>query len=96
VANFGKQRVSQFCGLRPRTCPPGTDTGEAISPDGTGYGFDGLVRNTGLAVDPSGNVWVANNWLNKPVQSNPGGHEAVVFVGIAAPQRTPLIGPPQR
>lgn len=96
VANFGKKRVSQFCGTRPSTCPPGTQTGEPISPDGTGYGFDGLVRNTGLAVDPSGNLWVANNWLTVPAQTNPGGHQVVVFVGIAAPQRTPLIGPPRR
>jgi hypothetical protein len=67
-----------------------------ISPNGTGYGFDGLVRNTGLAVDPSGNVWVANNWLTVPIQSNPGGHEVVVFIGIAAPLKTPVIGPPRR
>jgi hypothetical protein len=96
VANFGKKRISEFCGLRSRTCPPGTDPGDPISPNGTGYGFDGLVRNTGLAVDPSGNVWVANNWLTAPIQSNPGGHQVVVFVGIAAPLRTPLIGPPRR
>lgn len=96
VANFGKQRVSEFCGLRPRTCPPGAETGDPISPNGTGYGFDGLVRNTGLAVDPSGNVWVANNWLTIPVQSNPGGHQVVAFVGIAAPLETPVIGPPRR
>ena len=95
VANFGRQRVSEFCGTRPRTCPKGTETGEAISP-GKGYGFDGLVRNTGLAVDPSGNVWVANNWLTKPVQTNPGGHQVVVYVGVAAPIETPIIGPPVR
>ncbi|MQA75026.1 MAG: hypothetical protein GEU88_11900 [Solirubrobacterales bacterium] len=96
VANFGKRRVSEFCGKRPRTCPPGTDTGDPISPDGSGYGFEGLVRNTGLAVDPSGNVWVANNWLTIPVQSNPGGRQIVAFVGIAAPLETPVIGPPRR
>ena len=86
-------RVSQFCGTRPQTCPKGTDTGEAISPS-NGYAFDGLVRNTGLAVDPSGNVWVANHWLAKPVQTNAGGHQVVVHVGIAAPMKTPIIGPP--
>jgi hypothetical protein len=82
--------------LRQRTCPPGAETGDPISPDGSGYGFGGLVRNTGLAVDPSGNVWVANNWLTVPVPTNPGGHQVVAFVGIAAPLRTPLIGPPRR
>jgi hypothetical protein len=43
------------------------------------------VRNTGLAIDPSGNVWVANNWKEAPIQTNPGGYEIVAFVGIAAP-----------
>ena len=40
---------------------------------------------THLAVDPSGNVWVANNWENVPVQTNPGAHQIVAFVGAAAP-----------
>ncbi|MGV1048403.1 MAG: hypothetical protein ACOYD4_07760 [Solirubrobacterales bacterium] len=48
VANFSGQRLSQLCGTRPRSCPPGKRrTGRAISPARTGYGFDGLVRNTG-------------------------------------------------
>ncbi|RVW00235.1 NHL repeat-containing protein [Rhodococcus xishaensis] len=85
VANFGGKRLSHFCGTDPTTCPPGKSTGDAISPDGTGYAFDGLERNTGVAVDPSGNVWLANNWLEVPVQTNPGGHEIVAYVGIAPP-----------
>ncbi|GAA1694791.1 hypothetical protein GCM10009808_09830 [Microbacterium sediminicola] len=85
VANFADQRVSAFCGTNPETCPGDLSTGDAISPDDTGYGFNGLVRNTGLIVDPSGNVWVANNWEEVPIQSNPGGHQLVVFVGLAAP-----------
>ncbi|MEV8273831.1 NHL repeat-containing protein [Microbacterium sp. NPDC077184] len=85
VANFADQRLSAFCGTRPETCPRGLDTGDAISPDDTGYAFDGFTRNTGVAVDPSGNVWVANNWENIPVQTNPGAHQIVAFVGAAAP-----------
>jgi sugar lactone lactonase YvrE len=96
VANFAKKRLSQFCGLRPATCPPGKHTGDPISPNGTGYGFDGLVRSTGLAVDPSGNVWVTNNWKTISVQTNPGGYQIVAFIGLAAPLKTPLIGPPSR
>jgi hypothetical protein len=95
VANFGRQALGNLCGTRPKHCPPGTDTGDPIAPD-TGYGFDGLVRNTGVAVDPSGNVWLANNWQEVPLQTNPGGHEIVAYVGLAAPVRTPVIGPPQR
>ena len=84
VANFAGKRLSEFCGVRADACPAGTATGDPISPD-EGYGFDGLVRNTGLAVDPSGNVWVANNWKEDPVPTNPGGYEVVAFVGIASP-----------
>jgi hypothetical protein len=39
--------------VRPSTCPQGKASGDAISPAG-GYGFDGLVRNTGVVVDPWG------------------------------------------
>ncbi|MFI8771162.1 NHL repeat-containing protein [Gordonia sp. NPDC062954] len=85
VANFGGKRLSHFCGVNTRTCPPGKRTGAPISPEITGYAFDGLVRNTGVAVDQSGNVWVANNWDEVPIQSNPGGHHIVAFVGMAAP-----------
>ncbi|GAA1259081.1 hypothetical protein GCM10009665_56510 [Kitasatospora nipponensis] len=49
-----------------------------------------------MQIDPSGNVWLTNNWQTVPLQSNPGGHELVVFVGLAAPVRAPLIGAPQR
>jgi len=77
------------------SCPPGTGTGQPISP-ASGYGFDGLTRNTGVAIDPSGNVWVANKWKNYPdPQANPGGYQMAVFIGLAGPIRTPLIGPPQ-
>lgn len=94
VANFGGRRVAQLCGARVSACPPGVRTGQPISP-ATGYTFDGLVRNTGVQVDPSGNVWLCNNWQTVPFQTNPGGNELVVFVGLAAPVRTPLIGAPR-
>jgi sugar lactone lactonase YvrE len=97
VANFGGKRVAELCGIRASTCPPGRRApGAAISPAKTGYGFDGLVRSTGVAIDPSGNVWLTNNWKSAPVQSNPGGYQIVAVLGVAAPVKTPLIGPPQR
>ena len=40
-------------------------------------------------------VWLANNWLQVPFQTNPGGHQIVDFVGLAAPLKTPVIGPPR-
>jgi hypothetical protein len=95
VANFDGQRLSEFCGTAAADCPPGLHTGQPISP-ASGYGFDGLVRNTGVQVDPSGNVWLANNWKNFPLPNrNPGGYQLVVFIGLAGPIRTPLIGPPR-
>lgn len=95
IANFTGKRVSELCGTSPRNCPPGVRTGQPISPAG-GYGFQGLTRNTSVQIDPSGNVWITNNWKIKarPLR-NPGGYEMVVYVGAAKPLRTPLIGPPR-
>jgi hypothetical protein len=60
------------------------------------YMIDALVRNTGVSIVPSGNVWLCNNWLIDPIQTNPGGDGLVVFIGLAAPVKTPLIGLPQQ
>lgn len=95
VANFQGRAVSEICGARPENCPPGFKTGDPISPDG-GYFFNGLVRNTGVQIDPSGNVWLANNWEIIAFPENPGGHEIVVFIGLAKPVQAPLIGPPNQ
>src|SRR5262249_32594587 len=95
VANFGGQRLSELCGSKTSTCPPGKrQIGAAISPK-QGYRFDGLVRNTGVIVDPSGNAWLATNWKNPPIQTNPGGYQIVASLGLAAPVKSPAIGPPQ-
>jgi hypothetical protein len=89
-------RVSHFCGVDTSKCPPSKqEVGQAISPDGTGYTSDALARNTGISIDPSGNVWLANNWKKVPVVTNPGGNSIAVLIGAAAPLRTPLIGTPQ-
>jgi hypothetical protein len=89
-------RVSHFCGVDTSKCPPTKRVvGKAISPDGTGYTSDALDRNTGIAIDPSGNVWLANNWKPTPLINNPGGNSIAVLVGVAAPLKTPLIGTPQ-
>jgi streptogramin lyase len=93
VSNFARRRLSQFCGTNPANCPPGKDTGDPISPR-RGYSFDGMTRSTAVEIDPSGNAWVTNNWKLIPIQANPGGYEVVIYVGVAAPVKTPLIGPP--
>jgi hypothetical protein len=85
--------VSELCGASPENCPPGYKTGDPISPEG-GYFFNGLKRNTAVQIDPSGNVWLTNNWEVFANTQNPGGHEIVVFIGLAKPVKTTLIGPP--
>ena len=97
VANFSGRRLSELCGVQTNICPPGKRrVGAPISPETTGYGFNGLTRNTGVSIDPSGNVWLANNWKNAPIQTNPGGYQIVAYLGLAAPVKTPLIGVPER
>jgi len=101
VANSTGRSVTQLCGARPANCPPGTKTGDPISPPG-GY-IGGLQIITDVAIDPGGNVWVANNWdmpeqgfkeVPEPALSTRfGGNGTVVFFGLAKPVRTPLIGP---
>ena len=99
VANFAGKRIMQLCGVKEQNCPPGVHTGEPFSLD-TGYISDALKRVTGIQIDTSGNVWAVNNYeeigLLPPGQENPGGHEIVVFVGLAAPVKTPLLGPVQQ
>lgn len=96
VANFEKGGLSNFCGARVSTCPTGLKTGDPISPDVTGYSSELLDRNTGLTIDSSGNVWLANNWKDLPIQANPAGDGLVVYIGLAAPVLTPMIGAPRQ
>jgi streptogramin lyase len=103
VANSTGRSVTLLCGARPANCPPGMKTGDPISPPG-GY-IGGLQIITDVAIDPAGNVWVANNWdmpeqgfkrVPAPALSTRfGGSGTVVFYGVAKPVRTPLIGPPR-
>jgi hypothetical protein len=86
--------ISRFCGTATGACPPGMAVGDPISPS-TGYRSDSLERITGGQIDPSGNIWLTNNWKRdaNPIR-NPFGNAIVIAVGAAGPLRTPLIGPP--
>ncbi|MFZ1539736.1 MAG: hypothetical protein WAT23_20425 [Chromatiaceae bacterium] len=102
VANATGRSVTHLCGARPENCPPEAKTGDPISPPG-GY-IGGLQIVTEVAIDPAGNLWVANNWdmpeqgfkeVPEPALATRfGGNGTVVFFGLAKPVRTPLIGPP--
>ena len=86
--------ISRFCGVATRKCPKGLRVGDPISP-ATGYTSDALERITGGQIDPSGNIWLTNNWkLDANPIRNPFGNAIVVAVGAAAPLKTPLIGAP--
>lgn len=86
--------VSRFCGYNTAKCPAGLNTGDPISP-ATGYRSDAFMRITGGAVDPSGNLWMTDNWkLNANPFLNPGGNAIVIAIGAAGPVQTPVIGPP--
>ncbi|HVN90395.1 MAG TPA: hypothetical protein VMT61_11330 [Candidatus Binataceae bacterium] len=102
VSNFAPGGgVSELCGARTETCPPGMKTGDPISPPG-GYKGGGMQMLVDASIDPAGNVWVSNNWQDpascygKPDESlstRCGGQGMTVFYGMAKPVRSPQIGP---
>ena len=103
ISNFGSGgSITHLCGARNEICPPGMKTGDPISPPG-GYVGGGMQSLTDIAVDPAGNVWVADNWQRPDSCFSPssdeakstlcGGNGLTVFYGMAKPVRSPQIGP---
>jgi DNA-binding beta-propeller fold protein YncE len=101
ISNFVGGDLVHLCGVRTETCRPGMKTGDRISPPG-GYAGGGMQMLTDVAIDPAGNVWVANNWQNmescygrtpEPLSTRCGGQGVTVFYGMAKPVRAPQIGP---
>jgi len=91
----------ELCGIRTETCPPGMKTGDPISPP-SGYVGGGMQWLTDVAIDPAGNVWVADNWQDdqacfglqpEAASTRCGGNGLTVFYGMAKPVRAPQIGP---
>ncbi|MBR0696749.1 hypothetical protein [Bradyrhizobium lablabi] len=101
-SNFGGASITHLCGARTETCPSGMKTGDAISPPG-GYVGGGMQPLTDIAIDPAGNVWVADNWqrpqscfapyASEATSTLCGGNGLTVFYGMAKPVRAPQIGP---
>ena len=78
IANYRSSHLSKFSGAG--SASPGT----ALSP-ATGLGaHPALAESYAIAVDASGNLWVTNYGSNTLTE----------FIGLAAPVRTPQIGPP--
>jgi streptogramin lyase len=78
VSNYRGNTLSAFGHANPGSHSP------TLSPS-SGFGVDAsLSQPFGIALDASGNVWVANFASSSLTQ----------FVGMASPIRTPLLGPP--
>lgn len=92
VAGFLNTGVYLFCGVNTAACPPGSSTGTMLSPGSKGFQSKALQHLTSLQIDPSGNVWLSNNWAT--LKPHSGGIGIVEFVGVAAPVCTPLLGEP--
>lgn len=100
VASSTSHSVTQLCGFRTETCPPGLTTGDPITPS-EGY-VGGLQIVAPIGVDPAGNVWVGNGWDNTDIGFSEDPEEAlstrfpastiVVFYGAAKPVKTPVMG----
>jgi hypothetical protein len=81
IGNLHGQTLSEFSGSN--SAAPGTP----LSPV-AGLGTDAqLATPFAVAIDQSGNVWVSN--------SSNGINTVTTFVGLAAPVKTPLLGPAQ-
>jgi streptogramin lyase len=79
VANYRGNSLSEIEGAS------GSASGTYLSPS-SGFGADAsLLEPYSLAIDASGSIWVSNSGKNTLTQ----------FIGIAAPVKTPLAGPPQ-
>ena len=79
VANYRGNSISVVSGT------PSASPGTFLSP-ASGFGTDAsLLEPYGLALDASGNAWI----------SNFGNNTVTLFLGVAAPTKTPLAGPPQ-
>jgi streptogramin lyase len=80
----------------------GTKTGDVIHVFESGS----IQMVTDVAIDPAGNVWVANNWNNpeaalasdpaRPISTFGGGDGIVVIYGVAGPVLPPRMGRVQK
>ncbi|MBS1820688.1 MAG: NHL repeat-containing protein [Acidobacteria bacterium] len=86
VAGIGYPALTQFAGSAT------TSPGKVLSP-ASGWLLDGgMLQPYSIAIDASGNVWVTN-FTNDAKYAN--SNSIVELVGMAAPVKTPVIGPPQ-
>jgi DNA-binding beta-propeller fold protein YncE len=90
--------VVLLAGANPQGHPPRTKPGDLIHV----FRLGSIQSVTDLAIDPAGNVWVANNWNSVEAVITPdplhaistwgGGSGLTVIYGVAAPVRPPRMG----
>jgi hypothetical protein len=87
VAGFARPDVWLLCGTNTAACPPGSTTGDILSPK-RGFRSKAFQHFTSIQIDQAGNVWLSNNWSNlvPPV----GGTGLAEIVGTATPVCAPL------
>ena len=84
ITNYRGPSPASISSLTELAGASATTPGAPLSPS-TGFGLDAaLLEPFCIAVDASGNLWITNSGNNTLTQ----------FIGMAAPVRTPLIGPP--
>jgi hypothetical protein len=87
VDSKGKAWIANFRGpaLTELAAAGTKSAGQILSP-ASGWAPDsGIIEAFGLAIDPSGNIWVTDFGQNALTE----------YVGLAAPVKTPLLGPVQ-
>jgi hypothetical protein len=99
VANGLGRSVMLLAGAEPKGYSAGTKPGDLIH----NFRLGSIQIVTMGAVDPAGDVWVANNWNDYNVAAGLGGPSRIstwgggagftVMYGVAAPVKTPLMGP---
>jgi streptogramin lyase len=93
VVGFAVPHVWELCGVNVSACPPGSSTGQILSPK-SGFSSKAIQHVTSIQIDQSGNVWVSNNWSQ--IAPPAGGVGVDEIIGAATPVCTPLQPLPQR
>lgn len=94
VMGFSVPGVLLLCGADTSACPPGSATGDLLSPGNFGFQSKALQHLTSGQIDQAGNLWLSNNWATLKPPS--GGVGIVEFVGLATPVCAPLLALPVR
>jgi hypothetical protein len=96
--NFYGRGAILMAGEGTKGHPAGTKAGDVIHQ----FQSASIQMVTDVAIDPAGNVWVANNWNDpaavlaydpaRPTSTWGGGSGITVIYGVAAAVKTPLLG----